>query len=369
MTGSPQHVDVAILGQGLAGTTLAWECWRHGLSVCVIDPGRAGTSSRVAAGLITPFTGKRCLPSWRYAMFWPCAVRFYRSIERITSTRFFHELTHDRVFVSEQERNFWLDRNTGHPVAEYTQTARVELDALSNHTRHWRDCRWGGLALSGGGRLDVPRYLRVSRQWWSARGAYRQADVSDQDLVWEETAVRLPRLGLSAQHVILCRGAEERLHPWFPQVRFLPAQGEILSLAVDVHLDRVVHQGVWLAPVGAGRVLVGSTYAWDRFDGCPTPAGSEELRSRLAEGGPLEYRVLGHFAAVRPALHDQKPVLGWHPHYPRLGLLNGLGSKGSLQAPWLARHFAEHLATGTPLEAELDLQHKYPATQPESQPS
>ncbi len=366
MASSSQHVDVAILGQGLAGTTLAWECCQRGLSVCVIDPGHAGTASRVAAGLITPFTGKRCLPSWRYSLFWQCAVQFYRSIERKTSTRFFHELTHDRVFVSAQERDRWLDRTSGQPRAESPCTPQAELDALSPHTRTYRDCRWGGLALTGGGRLDVARFLRVSRQQWQATGAYRQAVVSEQDIVLEAEAVRLPRLGLTAQRLILCRGAEERLHPWFPQVRFLPAQGEILSLAVDFALDRVVHQGVWLVTTGAGRLLVGSTYEWNRLDGCPSRAGSEELRLKLAEGGPFAYRVVGHCAAVRPALHDQKPVLGWHPRYPRLGLLNGLGSKGALQAPWLAQHFVDHITTGIPLDTELDLQHKYPATPPES---
>ena len=35
---------------------------------------------------------------------------------------------------------------------------------------------------------------------------------------------------------------------------------------------------------------------------------------------------------------------------------NGLGSKGSLRAPWLARHLAEHLLDGRLLEPEFDLQ-------------
>jgi glycine/D-amino acid oxidase-like deaminating enzyme len=45
-----------------------------------------------------------------------------------------------------------------------------------------------------------------------------------------------------------------------------------------------------------------------------------------------------------------------HPAHPRVAFLNGLGSKGSLRSPWLARHLVEHLLDGGALDPELDLQ-------------
>ena len=40
---------------------------------------------------------------------------------------------------------------------------------------------------------------------------------------------------------------------------------------------------------------------------------------------------------LRLALLDKHPVAGRCPGDPRLGVLGGLGSKGVLLAPWLAR--------------------------------
>jgi glycine/D-amino acid oxidase-like deaminating enzyme len=43
-------------------------------------------------------------------------------------------------------------------------------------------------------------------------------------------------------------------------------------------------------------------------------------------------------------LPDKRPVAGWHPERTRLGVLGGLGAKGVLLAPWLARVWVEALA-------------------------
>ena len=76
-----ERVDFVIVGQGLAGTTLAWQLLRRGRSVLVIDREGGVTSSRIAAGLITPVTGKRLAKSWRWEELYPAAVAFYRSLE------------------------------------------------------------------------------------------------------------------------------------------------------------------------------------------------------------------------------------------------------------------------------------------------
>ena len=51
---SPAPFDTLILGQGLAGSALAWHLIEAGERVCVIDDGHCRSSTRVAAGLINP---------------------------------------------------------------------------------------------------------------------------------------------------------------------------------------------------------------------------------------------------------------------------------------------------------------------------
>ena len=58
------RADFLIVGQGLAGTLLAWECERVGCSFAIADAGHATASSGVAAGMINPITGRRLVKSW-----------------------------------------------------------------------------------------------------------------------------------------------------------------------------------------------------------------------------------------------------------------------------------------------------------------
>ena len=150
-------------------------------------------------------------------------------------------------------------------------------------------------------------------------------------------------------------------NPWFQHIQFKPAKGEILTVRIrGLTEERIVHRGVWLMPLGDELFRVGATYEWSQLDSQPTVTGREEICSRLKEFLRLPLEVIGHDAAVRPILKHQYPVVGMHPGQPRLGYFNGLGSKGSLQAPWLAHHFANALTGRGTLDPEVDMHHYEP---------
>ena len=67
------------------------------------------------------------------------------------------------------------------------------------------------------------------------------------------------------------------------------------------------------------------------------------------------FSVTGHSAGVRVNLPDKRPIAGRHPDNPRLGIINGLGAKGALLAPMLARQWVNHLTEGVPFDAEVDV--------------
>src|SRR5215218_4994096 len=49
-----ERADVAVVGGGVAGLAAARELARRGLSVAVLEDGRAGSASRAAAGMLAP---------------------------------------------------------------------------------------------------------------------------------------------------------------------------------------------------------------------------------------------------------------------------------------------------------------------------
>ncbi len=347
--------DCVLVGQGLAGTTLAWQLRLRGQRVVVIDREPAVTSSRISAGLITPITGQRLVKTWRLDEFHPAAVGFYRRIEGLTATSFLHRRPTVRLFVSEEERALFATRRDR---GEYTGLV-AQREGIVSATSFVDSL--GGFEMVDAGRLDVPAYLQTSRKVFSSNGEYLAGEIDvEQDLQLDMEGVVLPRLGIRAERLIFCQGFEASGNPWFRDVRFDATKGEILMLRIPgLGEERIVHRGVWIAPAGGDLYRAGATYERETLDCTPTTAGRDEVCERLAKLLRVPFEVVGHSAAVRPIVMGRHPVIGLHPEYEQLGMFNGLGSKGSLQAPLMAERFAGLLAgTGT-LEPEVDLNRRF----------
>jgi glycine/D-amino acid oxidase-like deaminating enzyme len=339
--------EFVVVGQGLAGTALAWALLRRGRRVLVLDREQGGCS-RLAAGLVTPATGKRLAKSWRWDELYPAAVAFYRTVEADTGTRFFHQRPAVRLFADDSERDEFYRREDN--ILRGLVAREFPLRA------GWFAAPLGGFEMPHAARLDVPRYLDVSRAHFGSCGSYQAAELDPRELKLTASGVRVPGLAGEARVVIFCRGFDASADPRFGAVRFNAAKGEILTVRVPgLAEDRVVHRGVWLAPAGNEVFRVGATYTRDQLDTQPTAEGRAEIESKLRAFLKLSFVVLDHQAAVRPVIDAGFPVLGRHPQHPQLAYFNGLGSKGSLLAPYFAEQLARHLCDGGELEKGLNV--------------
>lgn len=350
--------DLLVAGQGLAGTALAVSARLAGLSVCLADPdplpGR--TASRVAAGLITPLTGKKINPGWRLEELLPLALDFYARAGDWLGARFFHSEQVHRWFTDAEEA-----RSFGVRIAE-PRIHRWCAGQLPPEPR--LNVPAGGFAMAGGGWLDVPLWLDSVRRRFRDDGQWIESAVDEADIEVGPDAVRWH--GLTARRVVFCHGlAAGRSSRFFPGLPFRPASGEVLEVVLANGSPPVVWNsgGKWLAPRRDGTCLCGATYGFGAWEGVPTIAGRVEL-SRFLDGILREgYEIIGHRAGVRPILQQSRPVAGFLPDCPVVGLLNGLGSKGVLTAPWAAGALVAAIQTGATPDPELDPArlHRHPA--------
>lgn len=351
-----RHFDFAIVGQGLAGTSLAWALHWLGRRVVVIDREEPNTASRVAAGLMTPITGKRFVFAPEWNEYRTVAVRFYARVESELGIRLFRRQPMLRLFTSAGERELFQKKSAN----EYPDLV-VPNPSIDDS---FYDAPDGGFKMREGGRLDVTTYLDQSRRFFVERGGYLCADfdtVAEVELSSRE--VNLPAFGVTADRLIFCQGFAGRDNPWFAGIPFDSTQGDILTIQVPRLIEqRVVQRGIWLAPEGGGVFRVGATHQREPLDGRPTAAGREELCDRLRSLLRRPFEVIDHRAAVRPILQGRRPMLGLHPQHPQLGFFNGLGSKGTLSAPFLAAHFAEVLTGRAELRHKCDLNRKWDLT-------
>ncbi|MBC7967074.1 MAG: FAD-dependent oxidoreductase, partial [Fuerstia sp.] len=321
----PDH-DVLIVGQGLAGSCLAWSLHWAGRPVLIVDRGEAITASRIAAGLITPVTGRRMTATHGYAESYRHAAAFYRRIERDLNDRLFDEKPAIRRFVNDEEKKAFEQK---HSVSDASLTA-LKDDAG----------RATGFEMPNAARLDVPRFLEQTRQYFASLGRYQQAELnSDTDIVINDSGVSVARLDIRSACVVWCQGYQAIRNHWFPKIPDGPAKGEILRVRLsDYREDRVVHQGIWLVPDPRdGRFLVGATYDRVNLNNEPTPVGREELLSGLKQITAEAPVVIDHVAAVRAGMKRRRPIIGQHPDSDRVFVLNGLGSRGALLAPVAAQ--------------------------------
>jgi glycine/D-amino acid oxidase-like deaminating enzyme len=320
-TAEPWH----IVGQGLAGTCLAWHFLWRGAECTISSDGRDG-SSRVAAGLVNPVTGKNFAPSWRIAEFLSEAADFYPKIEGLLGIRFWHPMPVVRLARDEKE---WH---------------RIEARLARPETAPWiaglvpPQPGWhAAVELRGGARLDTRAFLDGSMAYFEKLGMNQQVAC------------------FTHARTIRCEGATGLLGNRLGPHRC--AKGEILTLDApgwpQTHIR--IGAGGWLVPVGDGRFKAGATYEWDTLDNVPTTAGRarvEEIARAL--GGDESFSITAHEAGVRPILRRSQPLIGLHPDGGHV--FNGLGSKGTLYAPGCARRLAASCLAGTPIEADLDFQ-------------
>ena len=353
-THDEQPLDFVIVGQGIAGTTLAWQLRWRGLHGVIIDRDDGTSASKVAAGLMTPVTGKRLVPSWRLDETWTAADDFYRRVQTETKSHFLTQPGQARLFDSEEskaefKRKDWSD----HPV-EIRQPQQL-VDAMSF------DAPFGGFELPTARRLDVPTYLAASRAVFVADNMLRIADLNPAtDLEFEDGTVHVSNPDVWTKRVIFCQGALGANNPWFADVEFKAARGEILTLKIDGLAEtRIVNQGVWLVPCGGGLFKAGSTYDFDNLTPCVTDLGRDEIVERLKNFLKLPFEIVGHESGVRPVVLERRPIIGVHREFPQLAIFNGLGSKGSLLAPLVAGQLVEQLYDGGSIEPELDYQERF----------
>ena len=350
-----REFDQIIIGQGIAGSTLAWQLGWLGQHVVVVDREDANTASKVAAGLISPITGKRDAVSWRFDELWPVAKAFYERVESETKTTFFYPSLMLKVISVEDSRA----GKVGEQLSKYVRQRVMLQSPLADSME--------ALEIAPAGRVDVVSYLAATREMLEQRTAYFRADVClPDDLQLTKESVAIPKLGIQASQLVFCQGVAALTNPWFDELVFEISRGEILTLSVPkLHEERVVTDQVWLAPleVSSGTYLAGATYdrEFDResiYSVSTTQAGREEIERKLAKFGPASYEVIDHRAALRPTIKGRLPKVGFSSQQKRLGVFNGLGSKGALRAPFVAQHFANYLIEQTnrsPLDAELSL--------------
>ena len=342
-----KKVDYIIVGQGIAGTLLAWFLAKADKTFLLIDDGHQHSSTKIAAGIINPITGRRFVKSWKIEELLPFAKQTYRAIEQATQLSLFQDFEIIRFFQTNAEGNNWLGKTTYEGYEAYLSTQSLSQDL----TPYIKDT--GGYGIVNGAQVAVGDLIRFYQQYYAANNQLIQESFDYSQLEIRTGQVNYKEI--QAQKIIFCEGYSASNNPWLQQLPFESAKGEAFLLRIpNFKTAYIIKKTQFLVPLKEDIYWFGSNYEWNDLTEAPTEAGKAYLLERIEEILKVEYEVLEHVAAVRPVLKDRRPVMGLHPMHEELGVFNGLGTKGTSIGPYWAAKYVQFLLGKAEIDAEVD---------------
>ncbi len=346
-------MEVAIIGGGIIGLSLAWELGRRGVKVRVLEQGQPGREASWAGAGILP--AAKALPddppevhlaqlSCQLHRQWAQLLREQTGIDTGYRPCGGLYLPESPLQLSSLKHLATELGQRGMQVQWLQGTVLRECEPALATNLPWLQDAPAGLLVHEDAQLRNPWHLRALMAACLRSGAELMPGAG----VWQ-----MHRSGQSwqlltsqgtfhAEKVCLCAGA------WSPAVATWlnwhlpvePVRGQIVLLRTPKPLlQRVVNLGPrYLVPRPDGRVLIGSTEERVGFDKRTTAQGVQGLLELAVKLVPslAQAEVEKSWAGLRPATPDRLPVLGPVPGKPGLFVATGHFRNGVLLSPGTA---------------------------------
>lgn len=343
--------DFIIVGQGLAGSLLAAALRRRGLRPAVVDDGWRTSASKVAAGLMTPLTGRRFTLTPAYPELFGTASRVLGQEGVLRPMQVY------RAFVDDEQRQRGLARAQDPSCAPFVLRSTDRQGALHPDLED----PLGGVLMQGAW-TDLPGLMSRHRDLLRRDGLLIEDRLDPDDV--SVSAGGVSWKGLSARGVVYCDGYRSSVAGPFKGLAWQPAKGEALTLSSDAPTTPfVLNREGWAIPHGEGAWRTGTNWEWAALDESVSASQRDKLVARFRGffRPQVSVDVSEQQAGVRPCTADSRPYLGTHPALPCVHLFNGLGPRGTVWAPAMAELMADALLGLGSIPPELDLRRAWTA--------
>jgi glycine/D-amino acid oxidase-like deaminating enzyme len=327
---------------------LSWFLYKEGKTFLVIDNNNQNASSKIAAGIINPVTGRRYAYAWMIDEVMPFAVERYQEIGNYLDLKLVHPKSIIDFFPSPQMRNAFIDRLTENDTYLHSFPDQNHFNQFFNHD-------FGCGEISPAYMVHLQVLLSSWRKKLSELNSIKEETFDVSQLKAGEDFISCQNI--TAQKIIFCDGTDGVNNPWFRLLPYAPNKGEALIIECnELTNEHIFKKGLMLAPLPDENVYwVGSNYQWEFESDQPSQQFYEHATSVLNGWLKRPYKVLSHKAAVRPATLERRPFVGFHPQFQNIGILNGMGTKGTSLAPFFAHQLTQHLVYHFPIAPEADV--------------
>ena len=342
-----KQVDYIIVGCGLASIALCEQLRSNNKSFIVFDD-RSQQSSIVAAGLYNPVILKRFSEVWKAKEQLDLALPVYKKIEQDLNIKIDYKLRILRKFSSIEEQNLWFNASDKPKLEPYLSTQLVK------NTNEFIDAPFGFGEVLHAGRIDTEKlissykvFLEEGQSLMETRFLYQNLEIRSQEIVYDD---------FKAKQIVFAEGFGVKNNPYFKDIPLNGTKGEVLIIkAPQLNIDYGIKSSVFIIPLENDLYAVGATYNWTDKSNIPTEEGKQELVNKLKTFLQCDFEVVQHLAGIRPTVKDRRPLVGQHTEYQNLYVLNGLGTRGVMIAPYVAKKLYDFIENSEPLDSEINI--------------
>ncbi|MBT8284995.1 MAG: FAD-binding oxidoreductase [Flavobacteriaceae bacterium] len=340
-------VDYLVAGLGLAGISFCETLEQQGKSFMVVSD-QSQKASTVAGGLYNPVALKRFNLSWKAHEQLALLPQFYASLEEKLGVQLNCPLSVLRRFTSIEEQNQWFEASDKPDLEPLMSTS------LISNTNAAIEAKYSYGEVLRTGRVDTKLLQIGYRNYLLDRNLLRKESFDFNSLAFGEDHILYKNI--KARYLVFALGYGLKQNPYFNCLPLNGSKGEYLMIkAPDLKETHIIKSSVFLIPQGNHVYRVGATYKREDKTNKPTPEAREELETKLRSFLKCDYEVVDQLAGIRPTTADRRPLVGQHPYYPSLYLLNGFGSRGVMIAPYAAKALYNYIENQEELPAEMDI--------------
>ena len=344
-------VDYIIVGLGLAGLAFAEELIKANKKFIVFEDD-SQTSSLVAGGVYNPVILKRFSPVWNAKEQLAIALPFYEHLEKKFSQTFDQKFVIKKAFKSVEDQNNWFsafDKPTVAPFLDAKLDKKTYKGVVGEHY-------FGN--VKEGGRIDTHKLVEAYRYYLKTNQKIRFEKFCHNEICFEDHFVSYKNI--LSEKIVFCEGFGVKQNPYFNHLPLEEVKGEILTIyAPKLEIEFLLKSTLFVLPLGNHRYKVGATFNHKDKTSIPSIEGKEELVEKLKKVITVPYEIIDQSAGIRPAVKDRRPLVGIHHKHKQLNVLNGLGTRGVMIAPTVAKNLFQHLEYGKELDSAIDIKRFY----------
>lgn len=341
------EIDYIIIGNGLAGISFCEQIKANNKTFLVFD-NNSQQSSAVAGGLYNPVVLKRFTPVWKSEEQLQLALSMYQELEKELGVTLDYKIPVRRKFTSIEEQNDWFAASDKPILNEYLSPKIIKND------NNAVNASYGFGEVLQTGRIDVKCLMDHYRNSLLKNNRFIE-EAFDYDLL-KINDDGIQYKNINAKHLVFAEGFGIKLNPFFRDLPLVPTKGELLTIyAPDLKIDYVLKGPVFLIPLENDYYIVGATYEWDDTTHELTEKAKKELLEKLKTLIDCPFEITEQVAGIRPTVKDRRPLVGQHPIHQNLFVLNGLGTRGVMIGPYVAKQLFDFIENGVPLEKEIDI--------------